>query len=134
MAAQELDDIFPRDPKKLNPHTLIDFDDLIGEPPSLLSLDGVWDKSARSFNFSKDLCYLILTTLCGIPISVLCGLKFAFLSFGTIWCVTPCVKAYHVCMMSTRGIYSTLIKCVCDPLWESFGNLFSNIRVSKADL
>ncbi|XP_069142138.1 caveolin-3-like [Argopecten irradians] len=134
MADQQLDDLYPRDPKKLNTHTLIDFDDVIGEPPSLLSLDSVWEKSARSFNFSKDLCYLILTTLCGIPISVLCGLKFAGISFGNIWCVTPCVKGCHLGLEATRGIYTTFIRCLCEPFCDAFSNLFGNIRISKANV
>ncbi|OWF52529.1 caveolin-3-like [Mizuhopecten yessoensis] len=134
MAAEDLGDVYPRDPKKLNAYTLVEFDDVIGEPPSLLSLDGVWEKSSRSFNFTKDLCYLILTTLFGIPIAVLCGLKFASLSFGSIWCVTPCVKAFHISLESIRGVYSALVKCVCDPFCESFGHLFRNIRVRKADV
>jgi len=46
------------------------FSDIIGEPEGIHSLDCVWKLSYKCFELWKKLCYVVMTTLCGMCISM----------------------------------------------------------------
>merc|ERR1712170_271187 len=70
-------DLANRDPTPLNDHLKVTFEEILGEPDHTQSLDCVWKYSYKCFNMCKTLCYLILTTLCGIPTAICWGCYFA---------------------------------------------------------
>ncbi|VDI50617.1 caveolin-1-like [Mytilus edulis] len=120
-----------RDPNSLNDHVMIQFDGVIGEPPTAESMYCVWKASDKVFTGSMDCCYKGLTAVCGVPCALMWGLNFACLSFKSVWCVTPCVRMMKTCVNSWSGIYNTCVKCVCQPCYESVGAMFSNIKVTQ---
>merc|ERR1711976_907218 len=70
-------DLETRDPNNLNDHLKVTFEEALGEPDHTHALDCVWKYSYKCFNFYKALCYLIATTLCGIPMAICWGCYFA---------------------------------------------------------
>ena len=109
----------------------VDFEDVVGEPASAESIKCVWGNTRCAFDSAMFLCYRGLSTVCGLPIACLCGMKYACLSFNQVWCVTPCVHAFKMWLHSTSSVYSSCVKCLCEPLMESIALVASKVRVSR---
>uniref|UniRef100_A0A7N4P6T5 Caveolin-2 n=1 Tax=Sarcophilus harrisii TaxID=9305 RepID=A0A7N4P6T5_SARHA len=74
-----------RDPRGLNTHLKLGFEDVIAEPESAHSFDKVWICSHALFEISKYLIYKVLTVLLAIPLAFVAGIFFATLSCLHIW-------------------------------------------------
>ncbi|KAK3564833.1 hypothetical protein QTP86_029332 [Hemibagrus guttatus] len=125
-----------RDPRDINAHLKVDFEDVIGEPGSAHSLDSVWIGSHALFELIKFVFYRILTTLLAIPMAFVAGLVFAILSCVHIWMVMPLV---HSCMMTlpcVQVIWSSLMDTFVRPVFRSAGAFLSKISIKscKSDI
>uniref|UniRef100_A0A8C6RNK7 Caveolin n=1 Tax=Nannospalax galili TaxID=1026970 RepID=A0A8C6RNK7_NANGA len=124
-------DLVNRDPKHLNDDVVkIDFEDVIAEPEGTHSFDGIWKASFTTFTVTKYWFYRLLSTIFGIPMALIWGIYFAILSFVHIWAVVPCIKSFLIEIQCISRVYSIYIHTVCDPLFESIGKIFSNIRIN----
>ncbi|MBN3279953.1 CAV2 protein, partial [Polyodon spathula] len=74
-----------RDPKDINSHLKVNFEDVIAEPDTTHSFDKVWICSNAVFELAKFLLYRLLTTILAIPLSFVAGILFAVLSSIHIW-------------------------------------------------
>ncbi|PAA74407.1 hypothetical protein BOX15_Mlig003677g1 [Macrostomum lignano] len=121
-----------RDPKNINQHlTAIQFEDIIAEPdPTVFSFDSVWTISYKVFTTTKLWCYRISSLICAIPAAICWGIEFACLSFCTIWCWQPSIKAYEISLWYTSRIYEVLLKAFMEPCFHAIGKMFSHIVVN----
>ncbi|KAF7664662.1 hypothetical protein LDENG_00170130 [Lucifuga dentata] len=119
-----------RDPKHISDDVIkVDFEDVIAEPDSTHSLDGVWKTSYSTFTGSKTCCYCILTTILGIPMSLVWGLVFACQSFCHIWVVVPYMKSCAIMCHNLSCFYLLVVHTFFDPLFEALGKVYSSVKV-----
>ena len=106
----------------------LDYEEVIAEPDGIKSIDCVWNCSFKCFNLWKNLCYQILTLLCGMCIAACWGCEFAILAFEHIWHWTPCFKCVEMQVLAIKKFFSLLVHCVCDPCCEAIGLIFEAFR------
>uniref|UniRef100_A0A8C6T4T8 Caveolin n=1 Tax=Neogobius melanostomus TaxID=47308 RepID=A0A8C6T4T8_9GOBI len=122
-----------RDPQDVNAHLKVVFEDVIAEPYSAHSFDGVWVWSHAGFELVKFLFYRLLTTLLAVPLAFLLGLLFALLSAVHIWLLTPCVHSVLMLLPSAKIVWRSLTDAFVSPLFSSVGKMFSSVRVSAVE-
>ncbi|KAL4226695.1 Caveolin-1 [Mactra antiquata] len=132
MSQAEALDMENRDPNGLNSHIKVQFEDVLGEPEGAHAIDCVWKLSYKCFECGKNLCYKIMTTLCGICIALCWGCDFAATAFNHVWCYTPCLRDFSICVGCFQKVYGTVINCCCGPFCETCGLLFSKIKIQKS--
>ncbi|XP_019620317.1 PREDICTED: caveolin-3-like [Branchiostoma belcheri] len=118
----------PRDPKGINDHVKVTFDEIIAEPESAYSYDQVWDVSKRTYKGTKSWCYRILSFCCAVPLAFFWGLYFGCLACVQIWCVVPCVKGYVINLHCYGKIWALFLSTFVDPCFESIGRMFGGIK------
>ncbi|KAH3892479.1 hypothetical protein DPMN_016597 [Dreissena polymorpha] len=74
-------DLINRDPNGINGHLQVAFEDVLGEPEGIRSIDCVWKMAFTCFECWKGLCYKLATLLCGCCIAACWGVDFATISF-----------------------------------------------------
>ena len=100
--------------------------------------------------------FRILTAVLAVPLSVFWGLYFALLAFCSIWCISPCIKGFIIWVSLNRSgalvqtwdrksvqklislfqttfiskIWGLMVRTFLDPLFESFGLIFTKIQVT----
>ncbi|XP_052250471.1 LOW QUALITY PROTEIN: caveolin-1-like [Dreissena polymorpha] len=125
-------DMVQRDPNDLNSHIKVRFEDVLGEPDGAHSIDCVWKLAFTCFECGKGLCYKLLTILCGICIALAWGCNFALVAFDHVWCYTPCIRDFSICVGCFQKVYGTIIMCAAGPVCEACGMMFSKIKVQKS--
>ena len=61
------------------------WDDIIGEPEGLRSIDCAWNCSYKCFKGTKNCCYILLTVFFAPCLAFCSALNFACLAFQVIW-------------------------------------------------
>lgn len=118
-------DLEKRDPQGLNAHIQnIVFEEVLGEPDAAHSADCVWINSYKCFDCGKNLCYLILTYICGIFTALYWGCCFGYTAFCHIWCYTPELKLNEMNCVVCQKMYSLIVHCCCDPWCEACSMIF----------
>jgi len=118
-----------RDPDKIHDNIRVNFKDVIAEPDGAHSFATVWGTSFKSYSVVKYWTYRILTAVLAVPISVFWGLYFALFAFCSIWCLVPCIKGFVIWTNFIGKIWGLIVRTFLDPLFESIGLCFTNIRV-----
>ena len=124
-------DLVRRDPNDLNTHVKVAFEDIFGEPDGTHSIDCIWETSYMCFTGSKNCCYKLLTTLCGLCIALHWGCTFAQITFDQVWLITPGLRVcaiYAGCCQKYIGIF---VQCCMAPICETCGLCFSKITVTN---
>ena len=98
-------DLVNRDPHNMNHYLQVEWDDAFGEPNGTHSADCVWRNSYKCFTCSKNLCYKILTFLCGICAAFYWGCLFAVLSFEIIWCYGPFLRYLNILLFPVKRLF-----------------------------
>nr|XP_022302182.1 caveolin-3-like [Crassostrea virginica] len=124
-------DMVDRDPNGLNAHVKVAFEDILTEPDGAHSIDCVWLNSYWCFNCGKNICYSLMTTLCGLFIALFWGCGFACITFKQVWCITPCLRCCSIEMGCAQKCYGTCINCYMAPVYENIGLMFSRITIKK---
>jgi len=124
-------DMENRDPNDLNSHVKVMFEDVIGEPEGVRSIDCVWRCSYKCFNGTLSCCYKCLTVVCAIPLAFCWGISFACLAFQHIWQCTPYIKYCVINMMCVRKLVVACLEGFCAPICETCGLFFSKIAVQN---
>ncbi|CAN0107063.1 caveolin-3-like [Lethenteron reissneri] len=122
-------DLQHRDPKDMNSHVRVLFEDVFAEPEGSHSIPGVWRCSFRTYNGAKWFCYLLLSVLCAVPLSCCWGCDFACAQFYHVWNVAPCLRMCRMNMLCLQMFWSTIVRCVCEPLCETCALCFSHIKI-----
>ncbi|XP_063425020.1 caveolin-3-like [Mytilus trossulus] len=122
-------DLVNRDPNSINAHLgSLWFNDVIAEPDGIHSIDCVWKLSSKCFELWKKLCYIIMTTCCGMCIAAEWGCEFAYIAFYHIWFITPCMKVLEINCGVCQKIYALCINCCMYPLCEACGAIFNAFK------
>ncbi|XP_069101264.1 caveolin-1-like [Argopecten irradians] len=124
-------DLTRRDPNSLHGNVQVAFHDVLGEPEGTHSVDCVWTLSHTCFTCSKNCCYKVITTLCGLCIALMWGCEFAILTFELVWICTPALKAYQLFLAILQRFFGTCISCCLAPICETVGLCFTNITMKK---
>ncbi|XP_066490445.1 caveolin-2 [Tiliqua scincoides] len=122
-----------RDPKGLNSHLKLGFEDVIAEPESTHSFDRIWICSHALFELSRYLIYKLLTLFLAIPLAFVSGILFAVLSCLHIWIVVPFIKSCLMALPSVQAIWKSVTDVLVAPLFRSMGRCFAavNIRLDQ---
>ncbi|KAL4226694.1 hypothetical protein ACF0H5_014674 [Mactra antiquata] len=131
MAQQQQLDMENRDPNNLNDHLQVSFEDVFGEPEGVRAMDCVWSNSYKCFEFWKGCIYKLCTFLCGLCIAACWGCEFGGIALNHVWCWTPCMRDFSICVGCYQKLFGTCISCCLNPLCEGCGRLFSQITVTK---
>lgn len=125
-------DLVQRDPRDLNRDVVrVEFEDVIAEPDSAHSFDGVWKASFTAFTVSKYWSYRILTALVGVPLALAWGVVFALLTFLHIWAVVPFVRSFLIEIQAVSRVYGVCVRAFLDPLFQAVGKVLSGIHVVR---
>ncbi|XP_016115959.1 caveolin-2-like [Sinocyclocheilus grahami] len=118
-----------RDPKDINAHLKVGFEDIIAEPISTHSFDRVWISSHAVFELVKFIFYRILTTFLAIPMAFIAGIVFGILSCIHIWVVMPVIQGCMMTLPSIHVIWTSLMDMFIGPFFFSIGRCLSSINV-----
>ncbi|KAJ8381855.1 hypothetical protein SKAU_G00026330 [Synaphobranchus kaupii] len=118
-----------RDPRQINEHLKVGFDDVIGEPSSTHSFDKVWIGSHAAFELVKYVFYRLLTTLLAIPMSFVAGILFGILSCIHIWIVMPVLQSCVMALPSVKIIWRSMVDSFIAPVFHSMGRCLSSISI-----
>jgi len=119
-----------RDPRKLNQHLMLSFNEVIGEPgPGVYSFDSVWSFSSEIFTFTKLWCYRILSLIFAIPCSIVWAIMVALLSFLNIWCFIPVVKISRIPMIAFEQAMRIIMDTFVAPTTHAVGRMFAHISM-----
>ncbi|XP_020834969.1 caveolin-2 [Phascolarctos cinereus] len=118
-----------RDPRGLNTHLKLGFEDVIAEPESAHSFDKVWICSHALFEVSKYLIYKVLTVLLAIPLAFVAGIFFATLSCLHIWFVVPFIKTCLMVLPSVQTVWKSITDVLIAPVCKSMGLIFSSVSL-----
>jgi hypothetical protein len=124
-------DMEQRDPKNLNSHVQVQFEEVLGEPEGVRSIDCVWTNSYKCFNCTLGCCYKVLSVLCGIPMAFCWGCEFACLAFYHVWYYTPMVRCCSIQLTALRKLYTLILDVCVGTLCETCGLFFSRIVVKS---
>ncbi|KAG9272137.1 caveolin-2 [Astyanax mexicanus] len=118
-----------RDPRDINAHLKVEFEDIIAEPSSTHSFDSVWIWSHAVFELLKYIFYRLLTTLLAIPMAFVAGIVFGLLSCVHIWVVMPLVHSCMMALPSVQVVWASLMDMFTGPFFHSFGKSLSSINI-----
>ena len=109
------------------------WEEIIGEPEGAHSADCIWRNGYSCFTGGKGLCYKILTFVCTLPLALCWGCHFACVIFCHIWYVTPCLHAFNMNFSCVSRLFRTVVRCCCDPCYESMALMFTKIFIHKVN-
>jgi len=127
----KLPDMEQRDPRNLNEHVKVQFDEVLGETAGVRSIDCVWRNSACCFNCALSCCYKALTTLCGLPLAFCWGCEFACLACYHVWYYTPFIKCCTIQLLAARTLIRLCLDTFIGTVCESCALCFSRIVVKS---
>jgi len=120
-----------RDPNRMNTHLQVMWDDLIGEPEGVSSLDCTWNCSRSCFQCTLSCCYTLMT-LFYAPLFALCaGCNFACLTFTHIWAYGPCLRTCKINCAFYRKLVQIVVTATVAPCCEAIGLVFSKAKVRR---
>lgn len=123
-----------RDPNHLNGHLQVMWDDIIGEPQGLRSLDCTWNCSKCCFQKTLNCCYILMTLLYAPLFAFCAGCSFAAISFQSIWATGPGMRLCKINMAIVRKVNLVCMAAVCAPICETTGLLFSKLKLRTQTL
>ncbi|XP_013086022.2 caveolin-1-like [Biomphalaria glabrata] len=124
-------DMVNRDPNDINLHVKVAYEDVIAEPDGAHSFNCVWSCAYRTYSCCKSFAYNLLTILSCLPLSICWGCLYAYVSFYSIWIITPLMRFYLINCGCCQKFYSACIQCYYQPCYEAMSYCFSNIRVTN---
>lgn len=128
--SKDVKDDDDRDVNGIHDDLKVQFSDVIAEPDGTISMAQIWNGSARGYRFGRKICYNLLSMILGIPLAIFWGAYFALLAFVNIWCCVPCVKSLTIQFKFISTVWGLFVNTLLDPLFISFGRMFSAIKIS----
>ncbi|XP_077291961.1 caveolin-2-like [Arctopsyche grandis] len=131
---EDMDDSNHRDPRDLNRHIQVDFNDVLGEPDGVRSLKCSWIFNKFFYKFANISVYIVLSLLVG-PILAFCwGIVYGIVAFLWIWVVGPTTRLVTLAFGTIYNLTRPCTQAVIAPCFEACGALFSNIRLKHYSL
>lgn len=123
--------LLDRDEKRVNDQVCLQFEDVLAEPDGVHSFEGVWRTSYATFVGSRVWLYRLLAAVVALPCAILWGATFALLSLAHVWAITPLLRVLDLLFFFVKRVWSSIVHTLCDPVFESCGMLFTNIRLHQ---
>ncbi|GAB6032893.1 hypothetical protein CHUAL_012089 [Chamberlinius hualienensis] len=120
-----------RDEKHNNENVNIQFEDIICEPDSSHSFDGIWRLTFIIFSATKLWSYRLLSAIIALPCAIFCGLNFAIFTCIYVWAITPLMRLFQINIHFLQRLWSLFFRAIFDPIFQSIGQVFSNINVQR---
>ncbi|CAF1939816.1 unnamed protein product [Rotaria magnacalcarata] len=120
-----------RDPYGINKHLQLNFFNVIAEPDtSAYNFAVLHEVSEKVYQYSKLGIYRLLAVLIGLPLMLCWGIIFGAYTFFMIWIVAPS-RRLSQSLIAECGIHiQTISDAVVAPLYRSFGQVFSSVRIN----
>nr|XP_002121925.1 uncharacterized protein LOC100180042 [Ciona intestinalis] len=118
-----------RDPEFINQDLRVNFDDVIAEPEGYYTPKYSWHLSKEVYGFSKGCCYSVASFFCSVPAAFLWGIWFAFIACLNIWLLVPFRRCHNIKMSLWKGFWGVTVSSIFDPIFQSIGMVFNNMRV-----
>jgi len=123
-----------RDPQRLNTHLQIEWDDLIGEPDGVKTMDCAWDLSKKCYTGCLGACYT-LATVCNAPfLGCYLGIGMAYMVFVHVWFIGPIMRMLKMTLYLVRKLIRLCLAACMDPYVESAALIFSNMKVRHQEV
>jgi len=123
--------LIQRDDRQLQTGIDLSVEDIYGEPDSMHSLNGIWKTNYAVFQVVRSFTYKVFSTIVAIPLAVIFGILFALVSAVSVFLCVPAGRLLSIPVGWIAKVWSVVISTVCDPVFQSIGYLFSNVRVSR---
>merc|ERR1711893_585168 len=124
-------DMEQRDVNELNSHVKVVFEEVLGEPDGVRSIDCVWRNSYSCFNGTLSCCYKVLTILCGIPLAFCWGCEFACTACYHVFYMTPMIRDTAIWCKQTEAVCRICVTACCTPIMASMGRCLGMISMKE---
>jgi len=125
--------VVDRDDRKINNHVNLNFEDILAESEVTQGFEFIWRLTFIIFTHIRLWLYRIVAGILAIPLAFIWAIFFAFINVFVIWFITPVLRIYDVILHHVHRVWAGLVRTFLDPIFTSFGLLFSNIRQSKVE-
>jgi len=123
-----------RDPQRLNTHLQIEWDDLIGEPDGVKTVECAWDLSKKCYTGCLGLCYTIFTVFAAPFLGCYLGIGMAYMVFFHVWAIGPVMRMLKMTLFLVRKITRLFLGACMDPYVESMALMFSKMKVRHQEV
>jgi len=123
--------LLQRDDHQLQTGIDLGFEDIYGEPDSVHSLDAIWRTNYAVFQSVRSFFYKVFSLIVAIPLAVVFGILFALVSTLSVFVFVPAGRLLSIPAGWIFKVWSVVIGAVFDPLFNSLGRIFSNVKVSR---
>merc|ERR1712215_394718 len=118
-----------RDPQRLNTHLQVEWDDLIGEPDGVKTMDCAWDLSKKCYSGCLGCCYTLVTCFYAPFLGCYMGIGMAYMVFAHVWLIGPITRMVKMTLFLIRKITLLFLGACMNPYVESAALIFSKMKV-----
>jgi len=118
-----------RDPNRLNTHLQVEWDDIIGEPNGLKTMDCAWNLSQKCYSGCLNCCYTLTTCFYAPVFGCFFGICMALFSFEKIWITGPLIRLMKIQFAIMRKVTKICMAATWAPLMETLGLVFSGMKI-----
>ncbi|KAM4563956.1 caveolin-2 [Odontesthes bonariensis] len=122
-----------RDPNGINQHLKVEVSDVLAEPATPQTIDGVWIYSLAGFEGTRIWTYRCLSLLFAVPFALLCGILLAVLALMRVWFLVPCVQLSNTFLPCLRSLCIFAVNVFISPFCVSVALCCSQIAVSLSN-
>merc|ERR1712189_45659 len=118
-----------RDPQRLNTHLQVEWDDLIGEPDGVKTMDCAWNLSKKCYTGCLGGCYTLATLFTAPFLGCFLGMGMAYMVFVHVWAVGPIARMLKMTLYLVRKLTRLFLAACMDPYVESTALIFSKMKI-----
>ncbi|KAM3871554.1 caveolin-2 [Diretmus argenteus] len=122
-----------RDPYGINQHLKVEVSDVLAEPATPRSIDGVWLYSIIGFESARIWTYRCLSLLFAVPFALLSGIFLALLACLHVWFVMPCIQLSNTFLPCLRSLWMCVVNMFIFPFCLSLARCCSQIAISLSN-
>ncbi|KAM9752889.1 caveolin-2 [Menidia menidia] len=122
-----------RDPNGINRHLKLEVSDVLAEPNTPHTIDGVWIYSLSGFERTRIWTYRCLSLLFAVPLALLCGVFLAILACLRVWFLVPCVQLSNTFLPCMRSLCMCAVNVFISPFCVSVALCCSQMAVSLSN-
>ncbi|XP_047232109.1 caveolin-2 [Girardinichthys multiradiatus] len=122
-----------RDPYGINQHLKVEVSDVLAEPTTPHSIDGVWTYSLVGFERTRIWTYRCLSLLFAVPLAFLCGVFLAILACLHVWFLVPCIQLSNTFLPCLRSLFMCAVNAFISPFCMSLALCCTQISISLSN-
>ncbi|KAK5610736.1 hypothetical protein CRENBAI_000772 [Crenichthys baileyi] len=122
-----------RDPHGINQHLKVEVSDVLAEPTTPHSIDGVWTYSMVGFERSRIWTYRCLSLLFAVPLAFLCGVFLAILACLHVWFLVPFIQLSNTFLPCLRSLFMCAVNVFISPFCMSLALCCTQISISLSN-